>query len=530
MSPKKPSRKRKVKDVGPAASGSRPIPSDEAGQPARARAAGKKGGEPWETTATSRAASADKGSAGSRGPARDRSRPATPAAGKAEPGAATRRRAGTARKTGTTRASRRASGRKAPAPVPAATVEPSPAATAEPSPLPELEPAEPPVLGNIPWGYGDNRVTAMAIDPYWLFVYWEVTDDAIARAQAEVQAPGAACVLRVYDTTYRLFDGTNANWYMDVAVHRPANNHYVRAEHPGSTFHVDIGVKSYEGHFATIARSAPVEMPRDSISLDTRADWMTVTPATGLPREYQHRLIPRAGPPAPEPVAQIAPGPEIEQIMHALAGEGWSRTEWSEADMGGRIVRWVRWFGPAVRASWLPADGDYAHVEILFEGEQRRIRVQGAERVVLGPWMVTIRGLAPEGGQRIVDRWAIHYAWATAGGGAAVQTAPIVQRILQGYRSLAVTGSEARLMEASWASESLQMGASEWRWLGGSEAWLGGASEIVQAGASEVSYLGASERLALGASEAVRAGAMASESRWLGASESLQMGASESRP
>jgi hypothetical protein len=398
----------------------------------------------------------------------------------------------------------------------------------EPSPLLDLEPAEPPLLGNIPWGYGDNRVTAMAIDPHRLFVYWEVTDDAIARAEAEVQAPGAACILRVYDTTYRLFDGTNANWYMDVPVHRPANNHYVRVDHPGSTFHVDIGVKSREGSFARIARSSPVEMPRDSISLDTRADWMTVTRASGLPRDYRHRFTPPPSQPAPVPVAHGLPGAEVERIMQSLAGEGWSRTEWSETEMGGRVVRWVRWFSPAVRARWLPADGDYAHVEILFEGEHRVVRVQGGEQVLLGPWTVTIRGFAPEGNQRVIDRWTIHYAWTAEGGGIAVQTAPIIQRILQGYRrETTALGSEARLVEASWASESLQVGASEWRWLGGSETWLAGASEIVHGGASEA--LGASEWLRLGASEAVRAGAfMAIES--LGASEGLPPGASESRP
>src|SRR3990167_1730462 len=102
----------------------------------------------------------------------------------------------------------------------------------------DLLPGAPPSFGNIPWGYGENRVTAMARDPQWIFVYWELTDDAIARARAEVNAPDAECILRVYDTTHRLFDGTNANWYMDVPVYRPANNHYVFVGHPASTLHV----------------------------------------------------------------------------------------------------------------------------------------------------------------------------------------------------------------------------------------------------------------------------------------------------
>ena len=40
---------------------------------------------------------------------------------------------------------------------------------------------------DIPWGYGQDRVTGMVVDPDRLYVYWEVTDDAIAR-----RAPGWA--------------------------------------------------------------------------------------------------------------------------------------------------------------------------------------------------------------------------------------------------------------------------------------------------------------------------------------------------
>jgi hypothetical protein len=59
-----------------------------------------------------------------------------------------------------------------------------------------------PVLGDIPWGYGENRVTAIPVDPYRLFVYWELTDDAIERGRAQIGTPDSGCVLRLYDTTH----------------------------------------------------------------------------------------------------------------------------------------------------------------------------------------------------------------------------------------------------------------------------------------------------------------------------------------
>jgi hypothetical protein len=404
--------------------------------------------------------------------------------------------------------------------------------TLEPAAAPgPVKPSEPPVLGHIPWGYGENRVTALARDPHWIFVYWELTDEAIERARAEVDAPDAECVLRVYDTTHRLFDGTNANWSMDVPIHRPSNNHYVCVNRPASTFHVDIGVKSREGYFAKIARSGPAEMPRDSISPDTRVEWMTVQPAEGPFPAYAHRLF---RPPGARPSGGPgAPGTDLEQIMRSLAGQGWTPTEWAETDMGGRTVRWVRWVGPWRHEQWQAVGpGVFAQVNIVFEGERRVIRTEQGERVVLGPWRVVIYGLDPAGGRRVIARWAIQYSWGAESGGSRIETGPIVERILQGYRMTHFrSGSEARLVRESWASEVLQVGASEWRWLGASESWLAGASETVYLGASESRYLGASETLFVGASETLFVGASglmgASEALGGGASEGFLLGASE---
>jgi len=378
-----------------------------------------------------------------------------------------------------------------------------------------------PQFGNIPWGYGDDRVTAMARDPRWLFAYWEVTDDAIARARAEVQDPDGWCVLRVYDTTFREFDGTNANWYVDVDVQREANNYYVPVDRPGATMHVDIGVKSSEGWFAKIARSSAVEMPRDSISSDTRTDWMTVWPDAAPPATYVHRFVPReAGAPPLEIDTQPAADEEIRGVMQSLVGEGWSRTEWTETAMDGRVVRWIRWIGPLWSDRWrgIPLRRETT-VEVVFHGDRTVIRTEWGERVVIGPWIVTIYGATLEG-RRVIDRWAVHYSWITEHGRVRVETAPILGRTLGwSWEAAAQAGSEARLAAGAGASEWLMRGASEWHWLGGSEQRLGGASERLFLGASEARYLGGSETL--GASERLFLGA----SGFLGASEALAVGA-----
>ena len=75
---------------------------------------------------------------------------------------------------------------------------------------------------DIPWGYGYDRITAMPVDPVRLYVYWELTDDAIRGARTDLGAAGDRAWLnvRVYDITGRLFDGTNAHSYFDHRVER----------------------------------------------------------------------------------------------------------------------------------------------------------------------------------------------------------------------------------------------------------------------------------------------------------------------
>jgi hypothetical protein len=384
----------------------------------------------------------------------------------------------------------------------------------------DLQPGPPPVLGDIPWGYGQTRITAMARDPSWIFAYWELTDEALARARAEVDDPGAGCALRVYDTTYRFFDGANANWYLDLPVVRTTRNYYIRVDRPASTFHVDLGVKSHRGDFATIARSGAVETARNGLSADTRVEWMTVEAAGGARPEYRHRFVPRLGVAAPLGTAASGwpPAGELDRVVAAFFGEAWTHTEWTETEMGGRVVRWFRWTGPAgTQRWWRERAGPFTRVEIRLGGEQGVLRFEQGTQLVVGPWELRILGLDTWGERRMLDRWTVHYAWVTDEGAARVATADILARILGGYRSGVVPlGSEARLDQAAWSSEWVRRGASEWRWLGASEAWLGGASEQLRLGASELGWLGASEQRVLGASE-----------RWLGGASELGAGSEE---
>ena len=136
---------------------------------------------------------------------------------------------------------------------------------------------------HIPWGYGRDRITAMVVDPNRLYVYWELTDPSIDKARQGLGPAGkdAWLSLRIYDTTGRIFDGTNAHGYFDIKVDRSDRHWFIHIGKPASTHLIEIGLKSLEGFFVRIARSGRADFPRFEPSSDGTVDWLSVRSATG---------------------------------------------------------------------------------------------------------------------------------------------------------------------------------------------------------------------------------------------------------
>ena len=395
--------------------------------------------------------------------------------------------------------------------------------------------------GELPWGYGENRITAIVRDPDSAYVYWEITDEGIAGARKRLGPAGADgwCNLRVYDTTGRDFDGTNANHYFDVRVDRADREHYFMIRRPTATMHVEIGIKTHEGFFQAIARSGRAEFPRSWPSPNGSVDWMTVT-SDGAPpcvAPYRSRFAGQV-PPLPTWVPQhdVWESP----VAYESAGEvhTWQVDEWRTEWRGG--LRFVRWVGPAdaseeIHTEWREGpvsielvDPERIVVELLGELPVH-FETEGTELIVYGPWKVTIRSSDATPRRRVLSEWSVRWVKATT---------PMIERWgwvverqrVAGYeREVVMQGaSEQRtLLERGaserWrlgASERMWMGASEWAARGGSETLFAGASQWVYGGASALLYRGASERI--GASERWRSSLGGSEwfggSAWVGGS------------
>jgi hypothetical protein len=412
--------------------------------------------------------------------------------------------------------------------------------------------------GELPWGYDENRVTAIARDPDSAYLYWEITDDGIARARDRLGPAGASgwCNLRVYDTTGRDFDGTNANDYFDIRVERNDREYFLMIRRPTSVIHVEIGIKSHEGYFHPIARSGRTEFPRNDPSPNTALEWMTVTSDGAPPAANPCRsryggpeppLPARAGagyvdvwraayaPSMPEreqPVLREHPsfsGAPVQRRHVAHIEQWWHLDEWRAEWRGGLRFTRVTAFGEQPTMTWQEGpfpvelfDPERIAIELLGEPPVR-LQAEGTEFTVYGPWRVVIRNFE-EPHRRVLATWSMRWVRAMT---------PMIERwghmveqqLLERHEhEQAMLGaSEKHALSARGASERWRVGGSERIWGGASEWLAAGASETLFAGASQLGWAGASAALYRGASE--RIGASEANQR-MGASERLRAGAS----
>lgn len=393
------------------------------------------------------------------------------------------------------------------------------------------QPAETPHESReIPWSYERDRVAAMAVDPDRLYAYWEVLDSSIERARGGLGPAGkdAVITLRVYDTSGRLFDGTNAHSYFDHVVSRDIRQWFFHIGKPTSEAFVEIGLKSPEGYFVKIARSGRVEFPRRAPVEWSDPEWLTVRVSTGHVERAGTRTPARA-----EGPQMNGPAPRLDATpFWALRHLPWQelrdwQEDWKNVDVRElrEVSEWSQSFGDGSyeeHRTFAWEDGEAVHaweagpfsypvevsppVKETFEGTPRVFRAAGKTRILYGPWHVVIRGLGAHIGRKVLSRWEVYRSWVASQG---------EQRTLSTVRGPA--GSSDRML----------VGSSERRWVGGSELRFTGASELYYIGASERRLGGASESLYIGASQWMMRGA--SERRFLGASELRLAGASERR-
>jgi hypothetical protein len=121
---------------------------------------------------------------------------------------------------------------------------------------------------DLPGGYGKDRIGVMVRDPYWLHCYWELTRNAIQRAELALGQDwhSARPILRLLDVTSTDTSGSTESVVRDIPIHGGCNNWYVDVANPPRSYRIDIGYITTSGRFYVLARSNVAHTPRAGVS------------------------------------------------------------------------------------------------------------------------------------------------------------------------------------------------------------------------------------------------------------------------
>lgn len=127
-----------------------------------------------------------------------------------------------------------------------------------------------------PRSYEDDKIVALARDPFYIYSFWDLHPDTRARVARNhgVRAESCDVVLRVYDVTDVDFDGGNAQGHFDITVGMVEGSWYINVPKDGRDYCIEIGQRDSYGKFYVMARSNVVCVPRAGVSDRVDEEWV----------------------------------------------------------------------------------------------------------------------------------------------------------------------------------------------------------------------------------------------------------------
>ena len=107
-----------------------------------------------------------------------------------------------------------------------------------------------------------TRVVVMAVTPHLLHAYWRISKQDFEDIRRALHDFRGVPVLRFYDITRILFNGTNAHHTFDVEVELRAQRWNIPLWSADKSYVADLGYKAPGGRFHQVARSNIVGVPR----------------------------------------------------------------------------------------------------------------------------------------------------------------------------------------------------------------------------------------------------------------------------
>jgi glycosyltransferase involved in cell wall biosynthesis len=137
-------------------------------------------------------------------------------------------------------------------------------------------------LRDIAWGIGQkhpappeiDHMALLMIHPHRGHVYWHIMKkslDALKKRLGRI-SDHASQVVRVYDVTDIIFDGSNAHTFFDIEVRERSGHYYFGIDRPARNFLAEAGLRCKDGSFHCLARSNTVFFDRDRPSGNYRTE------------------------------------------------------------------------------------------------------------------------------------------------------------------------------------------------------------------------------------------------------------------
>jgi len=129
---------------------------------------------------------------------------------------------------------------------------------------------------DLPYQYDQDKIILQVRDPWWVHAYWEIRQATLERLKGELgdEFYRAKRMLRVYDVSHIIFNGSNAHRFFDIQINEQANNWYIETAGAGRSWCVDLGLLLPDDRFITIIRSNTITTPIEGPSWITDEEWM----------------------------------------------------------------------------------------------------------------------------------------------------------------------------------------------------------------------------------------------------------------
>lgn len=132
----------------------------------------------------------------------------------------------------------------------------------------------------LPESYNLHKLVLLAIDPEWIYSYWEIRQEEIEKL---VEKHGKKIInidqlyLQVFDVTNVDLSQNKPNHKLEYKVRHYKGNYFINSNKPEKNFFAVLGFKENNNHFITVLTSEIVITPRDKMSANREQMWAKLT-------------------------------------------------------------------------------------------------------------------------------------------------------------------------------------------------------------------------------------------------------------